>query len=673
MNHEQWSESVKQLEVGKVLPRAIYVHRAALEESAPKLAGFVEQQATLAGLNGEDWNIARLHKDSFKLTLLSYPTFVDDAYPALQQSIGIDLANGKAKSTDFSKSLNPPILHRKEHMVLPSHPGYDDFCQITKEGEEVGLYENTRIIGFKQGWEALIREKGYELVDGRLFRQAALAQNKDNTHKVDRHKTALSRDGFSVPMKALAKYGYLDGDYSIFDYGCGHGDDLAELAAHGIVSSGWDPNWRSDADKVESDLVNLGYVINVIEDQQERVEAVQGAWQLANKLLVVSAMIASERHISKFKPFRDGVLTSRNTFQKYYSQNELQIFLEQVLDEEPIPVAPGLFFIFKDKETEQLYLANRQRRQTRWKQLVHKSVRVPKREQFLEANRELLESFWQRVLELGRVPSADEFNDSNQLQNIIGSPRKAFNFLREEFDTGQLEQAAKERREDLLVYFALQQFNKKRIYKQMPERLKRDIKAFFGDYKTAQTEARELLFSLAKPELIYNACVQAHDELPASHYQESHSLTLHSQFINDLPSALRVYVGCAAQLFSDTDGVDLVKIHIRSGKLTLMVYDGFETQPIPMLRERVKINLRTRDVDFFDYGYGNYQPQPLYWKSRLIDESFADCSKQKSFDKRLISLELPGMEGHGLGLEDFKAVLRHGFGLEVRGYRLFKI
>ena len=48
------------------------------------------------------------------------------------------------------------------------------------------------------------------------------------------------------------------------------------------------------------------------------------------------------------------------------------------------------------------------------------------------------------------------------------------------------------------------------------------------------------------------------------------------------------------QIFSEADGVDLIKIHIRSGKLTLMTYDGFKTQPILMLRERVKINLRQR-------------------------------------------------------------------------------
>ncbi|WP_281647956.1 DNA phosphorothioation-associated putative methyltransferase [Parendozoicomonas sp. Alg238-R29] len=673
MNHEQWQDALKLLPIGKVLPKAIYVHRSALLDAAPELSKYVEGKASAAGLNGDDWTIARLHRDVFKLTLLNYPHFYDEAYPSLHFSTSIDLVTGQVKGTRFAKSPNPPILHRKENMVLASDPDYEDFCEITREGEEAGLYENPRIIGFKQSWEALIQEKGYELVDGRLFRQAVFEQAEGDKHEVDRHRTALSRDAMSVPMKTLAKNGYLEGQFSVFDYGCGHGDDLAELQAHGIHAAGWDPAWRPDGEKTEGDLVNLGYVINVIEGLPERVEAVQGAWSLTRVVLVVSAMIASERHVAKFKPFKDGVLTSRNTFQKYFSQAELQIFLEQVLDEEPIPVAPGVFYIFKDKDEEQLYLASKQRRRTRWKQLVQKSVRIPKKQQLLADHRELFELFWQRTLELGRMPAAEEFEKAEELQKLTGSPKKAFNLIREEFDTTPLEQAEGERREDLLVYFALQQFNKKRVYKHMPEQLKRDIKAFFGDYKTAMSESRELLFSLAQPERIYIACEQAHKELPASIFNEGHSLVLHTRFLNDLPPALRVYVGCASQLFSEPDGVELVKIHIRSGKFTMMVYDGFETQPIPMLRERIKINLRNRHVDFFDYGYGDYEPQPLYWKSRLIDESFADYSKQKSFDKRLESLELPEMDGYGLNPEDFTLVLRNGFGLEVKGYKFYKI
>ena len=678
MNEQQWYDTVAQLscykELGKKLPKAIYLHRSALSETAPDVFSWIHQKATSSGIPDQHWNIIRLHKDSFKVTLLYYPGFYDEAYPSLHFSYGLDLASEKIKPTDFANSTNPPILHRKEHMILPSDPNHADFCAITREGEAAGLYENTRIIGFRNSWETLIKEKGYELLDGRLFRRAAVNLTKAQaSHKVDRHKTALSRDSLSSPMKTLANNGYLKGQYTVFDYGCGHGDDLTELQAQGITASGWDPNWRPEGEKTEGDLVNLGYVINVIEDLEERVDAVLGAWRLTGKLLVISAMIASEQHIRKFKSFKDGVLTSRNTFQKYFSQSELQIFIEQILDEEPIPVAPGIFYIFKDKDEEQLYLANKQRRRPQWVQRVHKSRPTSGKKRLLEENRHLLENYWQRCLELGRLPGTDEFEESKLLAEQIGSPKQAFNLLKGEEVTEALAEAAKERTEDLQVYFALQQFNKKRIYKHMPDSLKRDIKAFFGDYKTAVAEARELLFSLAEPNLIGKMCELAHQQLPASILNGSHSLIIHSRFINDLPPPLRIYVGCGTQLFSETDGVDLVKIHIRSGKLTLMTYDGFETQPIPMLRERVKINLRQRTVDFFDYGYGDYDPQPLYWKSQLIDASFSDYDKQRSFDKRLTGLNILELsERHGPSLENLMDLLRMKYRLTIKGYRFFK-
>jgi DNA phosphorothioation-associated putative methyltransferase len=61
------------------------------------------------------------------------------------------------------------------------------------------------------------------------------------------------------------------------------------------------------------------------------------------------------------RPYRDGFVTSRNTFQKYYTQAELAAFISKVLNEEPIPVSPGVFFVFRDKDLEQNFLAGRHR------------------------------------------------------------------------------------------------------------------------------------------------------------------------------------------------------------------------------------------------------------------------------------------------------------------------
>ena len=68
-----------------------------------------------------------------------------------------------------------------------------------------------------------------------LFRAAAVLNSNDNDAKIDLHKTAIQRQGLSTPMKTLAKHNYLNGDYTVFDYGCGLDDDLKELEAQVLM------------------------------------------------------------------------------------------------------------------------------------------------------------------------------------------------------------------------------------------------------------------------------------------------------------------------------------------------------------------------------------------------------------------------------------------------------
>lgn len=603
MNAEQFNELVKQVNVGKKLPDAIYLHKDAFGTLPLVLAKFINVVATALKIPESDWNIVKLFKTNFRLSLLHYPDFYTDAYPALQQSVTVDLTKLKHRVTRYHEHDNPPILHRKELFILPSHPDYESFCLITQEGEAAGLYDNPRMIGFKASWLRLIAKHGYELVDGRLFRSSALLSTEDRQN-IDRHKTALVRHELSAPMKTLAKHGFLQGDYSIFDYGCGRCDDLRELEAHGLEVLGWDPNFRPDADKVSSDIVNLGFVINVIEDKDERLDALLGSWELTQKLLVVSAMLANESHIAQFQPYKDGVITSRNTFQKYYSQSELKEFIETTLDENAIAIGPGIFYVFRDKELEQQFQQNRQKRHYQWRHLTApEPVSETQARLLFTQHQPLFEAFWKCCLDLGRIPAEDEFSAHQQLTEVSGSPKKALRLVSKWYNQEELEHAAVMRKEDLLVYFALAQFQKHKGYAQQPESLKRDIKAFFGIYSTAFTQAKELLFSIANQHAIADACLQLHQQVPSKLELENgipHSLTFHKKYLPQLNPLLRVYTGAALQLYGELDDIDLIKIHFHSSKLTLLGYDDF-SKATPLLAERVKIKMAEQSVDFFDY------------------------------------------------------------------------
>jgi DNA phosphorothioation-associated putative methyltransferase len=95
---------------------------------------------------------------------------------------------------------------------------------------------------------------------------------------ISRHKTALSRSKLSRPVRLALEVDLINNNSSVFDYGCGQGDDLRTLSALGIKSYGWDPIYRPEERRREADVVNLGYVVNVIEDSTERVDTLFSVW-----------------------------------------------------------------------------------------------------------------------------------------------------------------------------------------------------------------------------------------------------------------------------------------------------------------------------------------------------------------------------------------------------------
>ncbi|ENM5835561.1 DNA phosphorothioation-associated putative methyltransferase [Vibrio cholerae] len=640
MNAQIFKSLVKEVTVGKQLPDAIYLHRDAISALPEKLQKFIPAVAKALKLPDEQWNLVKLFKNEFRLSLLNYPEFYSDSYPALEQSLNVDLSKLTHKITCYRTSDNPPILHRKETMVLSHSEYFQHFVALTQEGEKAGLYENTRIIGFKHSWLNLIQKKGYKLIEGRLVNSDKdITFDKNQERGIDRYKTAIVRYELSGPMKILAKQGYLDGRFSIFDYGCGRGDDIRELEAHGLDVLGWDPVFSPDNDKINSDIVNLGFVLNVIEDKDERLEALLSAWELVDKMLVVSVMLANESYIAQFQPYKDGVITSRNTFQKYYAQSEFKEYLERSLQEDAIAVAPGIFYVFKDKLEEQCYLQSKYQRHHHWQQLTS-PIPIESKDRaklVITQNSELFEEFWNVCLELGRIPANDEFERSEEVRSLIGSHKKVFGLLQDMFDTHEFSNAKKSRKEDLLIYFAMGLFDKRKPYTQQPESLKRDIKALFDDYRTAINLATELLFAIADVQLIGEQCFKAHRQLPASILNEGHSLIFHKNYIDALPLLLRVYVGAALQMYGELDDtIDLIKIHINSGKLTLTHYDDFD-KSVPYLVERTKIKMADQSIDFFDYVEESRRP-PLLNKHLLLDSMDAKYEKQKSFDKRLSKL-----------------------------------
>jgi DNA phosphorothioation-associated putative methyltransferase len=131
-------------------------------------------------------------------------------------------------------------------------------------------------------------------------------------------------------------------------------------------------------------------------------------------------------------------------------------------------------------------------------------------------------------------------------------------------------------------------------------------------------------------ELLYAAGDTGEIELACENlkigWQDEQALYFHRSLLNELPAVLRAYVGCATSLFGDVAQADVIKLHKSSGKVTFLVYDDFDGKPLPVLRQRIKVSLRTRWVQVFDHaGEG----QLLYFKERFRSSGHPRVAKKQ--------------------------------------------
>ena len=201
----------------------------------------------------------------------------------------------------------------------------------------------------------------------------------------------------------------------------------------------------------------------------------------------------------------------------------------------------------------------------------------------------------------------------------------------------------------------------------MPAELRRDVKAFFSSYKGAQQVGREALFLTGSTEIVENACRQAAERGGGWLYEDT-AFYVAAQRVSDLPSILRIYIGCGLQLYGDVEAVDLIKIHIRTRKLTLMRFDDFDGAALPRMLERIKIRLVNQSLQFFGYG-GEYEPPYLYLKSRFLNKESRNYKKQCIFDDQLQALGLFQFKEYGPDKKEFDYTLARQR-IEVKDFTL---
>ena len=456
--------------------------------------------------------------------------------------------------------------------------------------------------------------------------------------QVRRERTAIARSDLSRPVQLLIGNGVLTPGQTFFDYGCGLGDDVRFLQSLGYGAHGWDPAYQPDEAPRNAAVVNLGYVPNVIERPAERADALRRAFELSQTCLCVAVLVGSAAYAGEAQSYGDGVLTSRRTFQKYYRQEEVGRYLQEALGVAPIPLEAGVFLVFRRSTDAHAFLLNRIQRSV---PLIHG---VPRQRKRLLRNA-LMSTFqterpkaWAAYIEFvsarGRPPVDGEID---ALRVAADHGLAAADLC--EAATGVLpkEQLAEQRRRrtnQYLVFIAISRFRGVPQLRDLPVTSRFDIRYYFRSYSSLKELSNKHLFAAGDEQQVARLC----ESTPVG------VNTTDGYFVarRDLPAldpTLQIYARLGELFSGDLDRMDVIKIHKTSPRLSLFALSDMQ-EAMPRLRSRIKIDLQSQEVRFFDHSTNAY-PELLVGKQLLGFHEGNTDDRTVVLGRRILLLDEP--------------------------------
>lgn len=172
--------------------------------------------------------------------------------------------------------------------------------------------------------------------------------------------TAIHRNKPSLPLqKIINKFSK---DNSILDYGCGYGFDVAHLQENGFNAIGYDKyidsiyNIYTAGNDIKFDIVTCFYVLNVILDKEERTSILTkikiSTHSKSSIYISVRSFDGLQKNQRVYRKVGDGIVTSRNTFQKYFKYDEIlellkSVFNDYSIEEIKVNKSTHLFHVYK--------------------------------------------------------------------------------------------------------------------------------------------------------------------------------------------------------------------------------------------------------------------------------------------------------------------------------------
>jgi DNA phosphorothioation-associated putative methyltransferase len=425
-----------------------------------------------------------------------------------------------------------------------------------------------------------------------------------NSASAVRARTALVRVALSRPMRLAIDDGLIVPQVTtVLDYGCGREGDIERLTAAGVRCNGWDPFHCPDGNLEPSDVVNLGYVVNVIEELEEREETLRRAWAFARCALIISARLEGESAaMHEEKRFGDGVRTTIGSFQKLYSQGELRKWVDSTLHARAAAAAPGVFIVFRHPALEQEWRLRRVR---------HDRRLAPVSRELLARHDDLIPPLIRFVTDRGRLPRGEELTNREEIEEKFGTLRSAFAAVRRVSGDERWDRIRDERSRDLLVFVALSRFDGTLRPKELPEEIRLDIRDLFGSHAAAFRQADRLLGELANGKRVRDAALAS-----SAGKRAQGALYVHMDALTGLPPILRILEGAARRLIGEVAPSTLVKLHLDEPTVSYLEFPDFDSAPHPELRRGFVVRVDHLRCDMRDYS--NRADRPILHRKELF-------------------------------------------------------